>query len=295
MPADSAPQASPEMPADSAPQASLEFHHLCWALVRIVSVNAWGGVLFASLAAWLPDSEADVVCLQEVTRTPGVQGWARYEDGERTLPQRADLFDDVRGLLPRHQALFLTSDTGPVWDEQGECHRQHFGVATFISDELPVIGVHSTFVHGSFSDHTEWPVDDRPRAAQAVRLVHPSGGFVTVVSLHGVRDRHGKGDTPARRAQARRLAAFVTASREAGDLTVVCGDFNVLPDSETFTVLADIGLVDLVGDSDTRTSHYAKPVRHASYLLVSDPGAVAKFEILPVEVSDHRVLQLDLA
>jgi endonuclease/exonuclease/phosphatase family metal-dependent hydrolase len=44
--------------------------------------------------------------------------------------------------------------------------------------------------------------------------------------------------------------------REPGDLTVVCGDFNLLPASERFQILAELGLVDLVGDADTRTSRY---------------------------------------
>jgi endonuclease/exonuclease/phosphatase family metal-dependent hydrolase len=78
-------------------------------------------------------------------------------------------------------------------------------------------------------------------------------------------------------------------------VTVVCGDLNLLPDSETFGVLAGLGLADLVGECGTRTSRYRKPVRHASYLLVSDPGAVARFEILTKpEVSDHRALLLDI-
>ncbi|MFC7584723.1 endonuclease/exonuclease/phosphatase family protein [Nonomuraea antimicrobica] len=107
--------------------------------------------------------------------------------------------------------------------------------------------------------------------------------------------RAGEGDTPARRAQAERLAALVTGLRENGDLTVVCGDLNLLPGSETFEILAGLGLVDLVRDADTRTSRYLKPVRHASYLLVSDPGAVKQFEIMAApEVSDHRALLLDL-
>jgi endonuclease/exonuclease/phosphatase family metal-dependent hydrolase len=44
--------------------------------VRIVSVNAWGGALFEELAPWLAGCDADVVCLQEVTRTPGALGWS---------------------------------------------------------------------------------------------------------------------------------------------------------------------------------------------------------------------------
>ena len=264
--------------------------------MRIVSVNAWGGAMYDELAAWLPAVGADVACLQEVTRTPGLAGWTRFEDGERTLPQRADLFDDVRGLLPRHQAFFLAADAGPVRDEAGVRHRQDFGIATLVASPFPVIGVDSMFVHGEFVDHDEWTVTDRPRVALAVHTVgRATGRRVWVVQVHGLRDPAGKGDTPARRAQALRLAALVSRLRTRDDLVVLCGDLNLLPDSSTFAVLAEAGLTDLVGTAGTRTSRYPKPVRHASYLLVSDVAAVKRFEILAEpEVSDHRALLLDL-
>ncbi|GGQ73762.1 endonuclease/exonuclease/phosphatase family protein [Couchioplanes azureus] len=264
--------------------------------MRIASVNAWGGAMADELLRWLPASGADVVCLQEVTRTPGLSGWTHFADGERSLPQRADLLADVRAALPRHQAIFVTSDSGPVRDDAGGCHRQDFGVATFVGEDLPVVGVDSAFVHGRFADHVRWPLTDRPRAALAVRTVDRAGGrSVWVVQMHGLRDPAGKGDTPARRRQAERLAELVRRIRGAGDLVVVCGDLNLLPDSETFGVLAGLGLTDLVGTADTRTSRYRKPVRHAGYLLVSDVSAVARFEVMAEpEVSDHRALILDI-
>jgi endonuclease/exonuclease/phosphatase family metal-dependent hydrolase len=259
-------------------------------------VNTWGGALADELIAWLPGSGADVVCLQEVTRTSGLTGWTRFEDGERALPQRADLFDDVRSAMPRHQSIFLASDSGPVHDDTGGRHRQDFGLATLVAERLPVVGVDSTFVHGQFVDHVEWTVADRPRIALAVRTVdRDAGRSVWVVQVHGLRDPAGKADSVARRGQAQRLAELVRRVRTPQDLVVVCGDFNLLPDSETFEILAEIGLTDLVGAADTRTSHYPKPVRHASYLLVSDVAAVERFEILAgPEVSDHRALILDI-
>ena len=141
-----------------------------------------------------------------------------------------------------------------------------------------------------------WPSTDRPRLAHAVRMVdRDASRTLTVVHLHGLRDARGKADSPARRAQAARLAPLVAKACDAGDLTVVCGDLNVLPDSVTFGVLREIGLVDLVGAADTRTSRYPKPVRHASYMLVSDVAAVERFEVVAApEVSDHRALLLDI-
>lgn len=265
--------------------------------VRIISLNAWGGAMFDDLAPWLDACGADVLCLQEVTHTPGLGGWTRFDDADRSLPQRANLLGDVRARLPRHHGLFTASDAGPVQDRQQGFHRQDFGLATFVGETLPLVGIRSAFVHGAYTEHRDrWPNDGRPRAALAVR-VHDRRAerFVTVVNLHGLRDPRGKADTPARRAQAGRLADLVEGAREDGDLTVVCGDFNLLPGSTTFAILADLGLTDLVGGADTRTSRYPKPLRHASYLLVSDPGAVERFEIATApEVSDHRALVLDL-
>lgn len=264
--------------------------------MRIVSLNAWGGARFAALLPWLGTVNAGVLCLQEVTRTPGATGWTTFADGERRLPQRANLLDDVRQALPSHQAVFVASDAGPVYDESGRRHQQDFGLATFAAEHLTIVGLQTAFVHGAFADHHEWTTDDRPRVALAVRVADRRyGRTVTVVQLHGLRDPAGKADTPARRAQAQRLAALVDSARQPGDLTIVCGDLNVQPDSETFAILKDLGLTDLVGTADTRTSHYTKPVRHASYLLVSDPDAVRRFAILAEpEVSDHRALLVEL-
>ncbi|MBS4754669.1 endonuclease/exonuclease/phosphatase family protein [Nocardioides sp. zg-ZUI104] len=262
--------------------------------MHIVSVNAWGGARYDALAAWLTVCDADVICLQEVTRASGMSGWTSFTDGERSLPQRADLFDDVAALLPSYDGRFLAYDAGPVTDEAGAVHLEQFGIATFAGPRTPVAQSAERFVHGDYTVHEEWPTGDRPRAALALRVRDPATGrTVCVVQLHGLRDPAGKGDTPARRAQAARLAAFVEDTRQDGDLVVVAGDLNLLPDSSTFPVLREVGLVDLVGTADTRTADYPKPVRHANYLLVSEPGAVRDFQVLdsPV-VSDHRILSL---
>jgi endonuclease/exonuclease/phosphatase family metal-dependent hydrolase len=118
---------------------------------------------------------------------------------------------------------------------------------------------------------------------------------VVVVHVHGLRDPEGKDDTPSRRRQAERLVGIVSRLEKPGDLTIVCGDMNLLPDSETIAILGARGLVDLVGTTDTRTSRYPRSVRHANYLLVSEPDAVNNFEVLTEpEVSDHCPLVLDL-
>lgn len=264
--------------------------------MRIVTLNAWGGAMYDDLATWLRDDPADVLCLQEVTRTPALRGWTAFADAERQLPQRANLLADVAELLPAHQPLFVASDSGPVTGPGGVRHRQDFGIATFVAEELTVSAVETRAVHASYTEHGEWPHTERPRTALSVRVVDPgSSRAVTVIQVHGLRDTAGKGDTPARRRQAERLADLVVRARRDSDVTVLGGDLNLLPHSETFEILAEAGMTDLVREADTRTSRYLKPVRHASYLLVSDPGAVKAFEVVVTpEVSDHRALALEL-
>lgn len=263
--------------------------------MRVVSLNAWCGGMLEPLVEWLPRCGADVLCVQEVTWTPGYAGWVQYEDPDRSLRQRSSLFEDLRRSLPGHQALFHTSDTGPVRCGDGVVRRQHFGIATLVDPSLAVIGGEAAFVHGSFAHHDTWPAEDRGRIAHAIRVADHDGRPITVAQVHGVRMGSGKADTPERRRQAEQLAALVGRVRGVDDLTVVAGDFNVLPDSETFDVLGAAGFTDLVGTTDTRTSSYTKPLRHADYLLVSDTSAVASFTVLTdPEVSDHRPLVLDV-
>jgi len=84
-----------------------------------------------------------------------------------------------------------------------------------------------------------------------------------------------------------------------GDGLILCGDFNVLPDSRTFEILSRLGLTDLVttrGFTDTRTSLYKKPQRYADYMLVNTEMRVDDFTVVETpEVSDHRALLLTIA
>ncbi|MEM9514313.1 MAG: endonuclease/exonuclease/phosphatase family protein [Actinomycetota bacterium] len=262
-----------------------------------MSLNAWGGAVFDQLQAWLPTCGADVLCLQEVTHTAGLDGWTHFSDGERALPQRADLFADVQRVMPAMASTYAPADAGPVRAPGGRVHHQQFGVATFVERSIHVVEHRTAFIHGSYVDHAEWTTSDRPRIALSVRVVDPSSDRrVSIIQLHGLRDPAGKADTPARRRQAERIAAFVDDAAETGDLVVVCGDFNLLPDSTTFERLRRVGLTELVGTADTRTSLYAKPVRHANYMLISDPQAVVRLDVLATpEVSDHRPIVLDIA
>jgi endonuclease/exonuclease/phosphatase family metal-dependent hydrolase len=267
-------------------------------LVKVVSLNAWGGKLGAPLLEYLGAEAPDVLCLQEVVHTPAAsQGWLTYRDRDHVLPQRANLFAELVAALPDHAGTFCPASRGELWDGDIAVPSQ-FGIATFVRRSLPVIGQAQGFVHKTYSPdgYGEHP---RPRNAHVVRVFNEArGGAVMIGHMHGLRDPvAGKADTPERLAQARALAALVQAVAVPRDAVVVCGDFNIEPGSETFAVLAGIGLDDLVqrhGVTSTRTSHYGKPGRYADYMLVNVEVAVRAFTVASSpEVSDHCPLVLE--
>ena len=162
---------------------------------------------------------------------------------------------------------------------------------------LPVIGQAMDFVHGSFSPVGFGP-HPRSRNAHCVRLFdYEADRAFSVAQIHGLRDTAGKGDTPARVAQAAAFKALIERVWRPDEPLVVCGDFNLLPDSATFETLGTLGLTDLItsrGHRDTRTSFYKKEGRFADYMLVTADVGVKRFEVVRApEVSDHCPLLVE--
>ncbi len=266
--------------------------------LTIVSLNAWGGQVWAALAEWLRDLQPDVLCLQEVTRALGPgPDWLRYGDAFRSLDQRADLFADVSGCLPRHQARFAAAARGVLQDGAGRDHWSEHGIAQWVAPHLAWAGQWQGFVHGRFRPDG-WGAEPVPRTCQISRIATAEGKTIVIGHLHGLRDPAGKMDTPDRVAQWQALAQALAVFRQADEPTVLAGDLNVLPGSQVFAVLGRLGLQDQVtgrGLTDTRTTLYPKPQRHANYLFTSTDLAAARFAAPAApEVSDHRPLMLEV-
>ncbi len=266
--------------------------------MKLVCLNGWGGALHGPLINWLAKEQPDVLCLQEVVHSPATAlDWLTYRDGGLALPQRANLLREVARALPDHFVTFCPAALGTLWDDD-RAVPSFWGLATFVHQTLAVVAQSHGFVHKSFSadgfgDHP------RSRTAHALRVANPHGGpAISLAHMHGLRDPAGKHDTPARDAQVRQFLALSDQVAQPGDTRILCGDFNVGPDSATLAFLRDSGFHDLVtggGFAGTRTSHYAKPERFADYLLTSHPDRTRQFDVIRApEVSDHCPLVLHL-
>ncbi|MEL6233755.1 MAG: endonuclease/exonuclease/phosphatase family protein [Pseudomonadota bacterium] len=266
--------------------------------MQIICLNAWGGRLHAPLMAYLADADPDLLCVQEVVHAPHSNaGWLTYRDDGQALPQRANLFSEIAACLPGHVAQFCSAARGDLWDGDSSVSTL-WGIATYVRRSLPIIAQSQGFVHGGFGPDG-FGAHPRSRNAHAVRVFdHERGAAVTIAHMHGLRDPQGKADTPERMAQTHRLMRLVGHLAGPEDPLIVCGDFNVLPDSGMFPALAELGLRELVtegGWAGTRSSHYAKPQRFADYMLVNPHIAQPRFEVVrDPEVSDHCPLMLEI-
>ncbi|MCM2438713.1 endonuclease/exonuclease/phosphatase family protein [Agrobacterium vitis] len=266
--------------------------------MKIMCLNGWGGKLHKELLPYVATTAPDVLCLQEVVHSPASEkDWLTYRDDDHVLPQRANFFRDVASVLPDHVAIFCPAAQGVLWDGDQSIPSQ-WGLATFVHHSLPIIGQAQGFVHKDYS-HVGYGEHPRSRNAHGIRVYdYDASRSVSVTHMHGLRDLNGKMDTPERFDQAQRLLDLSRQVSQPGDLMVVCGDFNVEPNSETLAVLGAGGLSELVtrrGFQSTRTSHYKKASRFADYMLVSREAAVRGFDVVhDPEVSDHCPLVLVL-
>ena len=266
--------------------------------MKIICLNGWGGKLFDKLLPYLKSENPDILCIQEVVHTPtSDKEWLTYKDGSHILPQRANFFRDIQTALTDHIGMFCPASQGVLWDEFMKIPSQ-WGLATFVRKSYPIIGQLQEFVHKSYSpyDYGEHP---RSRNAHAVKVFdYEKGRPIVVAHMHGLRDLNGKMDTPERTAQANKFLSIANQMTQKNDALVVCGDFNVEPESETLRILNKAGLTELVTTrttKGTRNSQYKKQSRFADYMLVNENINVIDFEVVfQPEVSDHCPLILSI-
>jgi endonuclease/exonuclease/phosphatase family metal-dependent hydrolase len=265
--------------------------------MKIESLNIWGGRVFDPLTQHLQKQgeSIDIFCLQEVYSTPLDIKYTREATNEdeklsNVYPARANIYEEIVKALPNHVGYYRPALDRA--DYQGVVdYELYFGLAIFVKRGIQVKKEDDIFVflqRGSFipGDNTTCP-----RNLQYVQ-VEKDGNEYTIANLHGIWTGGGKNDTPSRMEQSQKIKTFFSAITGA---KILCGDFNLLPETESLTILEGnmSNLVKEYGITSTRSEFYTKPEKFADYILVSPEVEVSDFKVLQDPVSDHLPLQAE--
>jgi endonuclease/exonuclease/phosphatase family metal-dependent hydrolase len=252
--------------------------------MKILTLNTWGGRAGKEkLLNFLKEqsTNVDIFCLQEIWAAPyshleGVNaGGLELKNADTMVYGK----QDIANLLTDYDYFFHPH------------HGDHYGLMMLVKQGIDVLGSGDMFVH---KDRGHIPEGDVGNHARNIQYVTFSKDDVktTVINFHGLWNGKGKTDSPDRIEQSKKIVEF-TQNLEGN--IVLCGDFNLLPDTESITILEQAGLRNLVKESgitSTRTSYYTKPEKYADYMFVSKGVTVKDFRVLPDEVSDHSPLLL---
>jgi len=218
--------------------------------------------------------EVDIFCLQEI-----------YHNRPNDLPVEEkmsqcafNLNRDIAERLPHHINYFKPH-IKDWW----------YGLAAFIKEDIEIvregdIPIYDVPEYNGGGNHA--------RNLQYIEF-KKEGKNITVMNVHGLWNGKGKGDSEERLKQSDAILDFVKGLKTP---YVLCGDFNLRPDTQSLKKFKEFGMRDLIEEyniTSTRTSLYGKEEGYADYAFISEGIEVRDFKVLPDEVSDHAALYLD--
>jgi endonuclease/exonuclease/phosphatase family metal-dependent hydrolase len=242
--------------------------------IKIMSLNIWGGLMKKPLLELMrKNKDIDIFCLQEV-----------YSCAKKSICTTGelvelDIFEDISKILPNHILFFVQVLEG-------------YGIGMLIKKDLNILDKGEFLIHEN-SNYTSSSNPIGPTHSRKLQWVNIkfNNRLYTVINLHGLWNGNGKTDTEARIIQSKNIKKFID---EISGQTILCGDFNLRPDTESIKILDDVmkNLIKIYKVQSTRTRFYKKMEKHADYFFISHNIKINHFKVLKDEVSDYAPLLL---
>lgn len=239
--------------------------------LKLITLNIWGGQIKQPLLDFIKSNkDIDIFCLQEVYYK------AKNKICTNEDPVELDILSEIQGLLPYHNIFFSPTV------------RKNYGIAICIAKYFNLMEKGDFIIHKNPSYKGIGPTHSRK--LQWVRVTI-NDKIYTIMNMHGLWTGTGKTDTPERILQSRKIKNFIN---ELHDSVILCGDFNLMPNTESLKILEE-GMNNLIKSynvESTRTRFYRKEEKFADYIFISAKIDVENFTVLKNEISDHAPLLL---
>ena len=252
--------------------------------MKLITLNTWGGragkeELLSFFNKY--KNEIDIFCLQEIWSAPykqlegqNVGGLSLEQDNIMTHGMQ-----EISGLLFNHSKYFRPH------------YLDNYGLLMLLDKKIKVIEEGEEYVYKYKGYVPEGDVGGHARNIQYVTIA-VKNRLITIINFHGLWTGKGKTDTEDRIKQSKNILEFIKKLK--GDC-ILCGDFNLLPDTESIKLFELSGLRNIIKEykiTSTRTLFYNKLDKYADYIFITKGIKVENFQVLSEEVSDHYPLLL---
>lgn len=259
--------------------------------MKLVSLNIQGGAQGERFFKYVDQTAktADILCFQEVYQAKGTLTAHRGE--------HMNIYNQLQKRLSGFNGLFL-----PVSRRVGEYfglkQKVVMGMAIFIRKGLRFSRQVGQPVDGSLSSRIDFEHGKSANAAQALELEF-SAGNLWVINFHGIFWPGDKLDTPKRLRQSKILINFM---KKLKGPKILCGDFNLMPNTESIKMLERAGMVNLIRKykiKNTRNSVSWKRYGHRQYFadftFVTPEVRVKNFKVPYNLASDHLPMVVEFS
>ncbi len=263
--------------------------------MRLITLNV---ALFETnnnkLSNFLSKQNADIVCLQEVTK--------RNDSSVESSFISKDIIDKATKTL-KHSSFkpyWIIKDFRMENFHQKEVFHVDFKgfleLGYYIKSKYKILKALNVFVQGKLTKITVWTnfFGKDPRSVQVIDLELPNAKKLRVLNYHGIWTKRKIGNKKTLSA-CKKINAL---AKQMEYPTIIVGDFNLFPDTESMKVFKDdfMSLVDKYNISTTRpkSNELSNLKRNVvDYIFVSNQIKVNSFEVLNTDISDHLPLSLD--
>lgn len=240
--------------------------------MKLLTLNVWQGRLERVLLKHLETLDVDFACMQEAVD---------YEGSSAGL---VTTYQKIGSSLKLDQQFFSGLSSMKLG-------KRDITFGNVLYSKLPFSTTDTVFTRGEFKRDFDFGIDDyNIRAFQHTQL-RLEGKILNIVNHHGHHiDAHKLGDEETLR-QAAQISNYIQQLEGA---VILCGDFNLSPESESVKLLsATLRNLSVEYSLQTTRSRLTSKNEVCDYIFVNDQVFVNDFSMDDMIISDHNALLLD--
>lgn len=241
--------------------------------MKLIQLNIWGGRLVDALNEFVRSESPDILCLQEAID---------IDRGRGALFTSVSEIRDIMGADYYYMS--------PVFSFNYMHRKAHFG--NCIISKLPIISQETVFTGREYEVNFDWTKHTQNiRNLQHVQIELAPNEILNVFNHHGHHNYdHKRGDAETKR----QCAIIADKIKAVSGKTILTGDFNLIPSSESLDPLNEL-LRNLTIEANLTTTRniLTSKTETCDYIFTSKDIEVVHFNVAAALVSDHQALVME--